>query len=233
MRRFLLSLLAVFMVTLSVHSAAEVVLSEGFENGIPSTWTDTVISYQSASYQFHWAAETNSTYLPTGAMEGDYRAAIRNTNSRSRACVTRLITPVMDCAVYQPRLIFAHAQPVKGTKAVDSLMIYYRTSPTGDWTLLKTYSDRIDVWQYDTLDLIGGTSTYQLAFEANITNGSGIVIDDIMVAASPQCTDVQSIGVVAMATSAEITIGADLSAESFQVVVSETVLPIGMILIRR
>lgn len=222
MRRLLLSLLAVFMVTLSVHSAAQVVLSEGFENGIPSGWTDTAISYQSASYIFHWDAETESTYLPTGAPEGVYRAAIRNTNSRSRTCVTRLITPVMDCAIYRPRLIFAHAQPVKGTKAVDSLMIYYRTSPTGDWTLLKTYSDRIDVWQYDTLDLIGGTSTYQLAFEANISNGNGIVIDDITIAAAPQCTDVQSIGVVAMANSAEVTIGADLSAESFQVVVSET-----------
>lgn len=218
MRRFLLSLLAVLSIALSARSAAVVVLSEGFENGIPSTWKDTVVSY--ASTPFLWEVETNSTVAPSGAAEGVYRVALRNTANRSKVCVTRLITPVMNCAVYQPRVIFAHAQPVKGTSNFDKLKVYYRTSETADWTLLQEYNSRIDLWQYDTLDLIEANNTYQLAFEGNINNGNGIVIDDVTVSAAPQCTEVQTIGVVAMANSAELTIGADLSAESFQVAIS-------------
>ena len=218
MRRFLLSLLAVLSIALSARSAAVVVLSEGFENGIPSTWKDTVVSY--ASTPFLWEVETNSTVAPSGAAEGVYRVALRNTANRSKVCVTRLITPVMNCAVYQPRVIFAHAQPVKGTSNFDKLKVYYRTSETADWTLLQEYNSRIDLWQYDTLDLIEANNTYQLAFEGNINNGNGVVIDDVTVSAAPQCTEVQTIGVVAMANSAELTIGADLSAESFQVAIS-------------
>ena len=228
MRRFFLSLLAVLAIALSARSEAVVVLSEGFENGIPSTWTqDTLQCHTSGGtttcigWGIDAATQSTYSYAPTTTLEGSInRASMRNTTSRSRQCVTRLITPVMNCAVYQPRVIFAHAQPVKGTSNFDQLKVYYRTSQTADWTLLTEFDTRIDIWQYDTLDLIEANNTYQLAFEGNINNGNGVVIDDVTVSAAPQCTEVQTVGVVAMANSAELTIGADLSAESFQVAIS-------------
>lgn len=219
MRRLLLSLLAVFMVTLTVRSEATIVLSEGFENGIPATWTQDTVT-PNASLVYGWLTEPASTATnPTGVAEGTTRVYMRNTTSRTKACVTRLITPVMDCAIYQPRLIFAHAQAAKSSGAYDQLKIYYRSTPTAEWTLMTEFTERIDGWRYDTLDLIGPTNTYQLAFEGNCASGYGIVIDDITIKATSQCTDIQGLGVVPMSYSAELTIG-DLSAESFQVVVT-------------
>lgn len=207
------------MVTLTVRSEATIVLSEGFENGIPATWTQDTVT-PNASLVYGWLTEPASTATnPTGVAEGTTRVYMRNSTSRTKACVTRLITPVMDCAIYQPRLIFAHAQAAKSSGAYDQLKIYYRSTPTAEWTLMTEFTERIDGWRYDTLDLIGPTNTYQLAFEGNCASGYGIVIDDITIKATSQCTDIQGLGVVPMSYSAELTIG-DLSAESFQVVVT-------------
>lgn len=207
------------MVTLTVRSEATIVLSEGFENGIPATWTQDTVT-PNASLVYGWLTEPASTATnPTGVAEGTTRVYMRNSTSRTKACVTRLITPVMDCAIYQPRLIFAHAQAAKSSGAYDQLKIYYRSTPTAEWTLMTEFTERMDGWRYDTLDLIGPTNTYQLAFEGNCASGYGIVIDDITIKATSQCTDIQGLGVVPMSYSAELTIG-DLSAESFQVVVT-------------
>lgn len=221
MRKCLLSLLAVFFVALSAHSV-NVILSEGFENGLtlPAGWTlDTV----SGNAVFNWTVEdaTQTSIAPQGAAEGTNRVAMRNSGNLPKNCTMRLITPVLDCSGYLPRLSFAHAQPMKSGRNAQ-LKIYYRSSQNDSWTLMTSYADAIDDWQRDTMNLVAPNNTYQLAFEAVVTTsgaGYGVVMDDIRIETTPQCTDVQGLSVVPMANSAELTIG-DLAAVSFQVAVT-------------
>ena len=221
MRKCLLSLLAVFFVALSAHSV-NVILSEGFENGLtlPAGWTlDTV----SGNAVFNWTVEdaTQTSIAPQGAAEGTNRVAMRNSGNLPKNCTMRLITPVLDCSGYLPRLSFAHAQPMKSGKNAQ-LKIYYRSSQNDSWTLMTSYTDAINDWQRDTMNLVAPNNTYQLAFEAVVTTsgaGYGVVLDDIRIETTPQCTDVQGLSVVPMANSAELTIG-DLAAVSFQVAVT-------------
>ena len=211
----------VFFVALSAHSV-NVILSEGFENGIPTGWTQEKVT---GNANFDWTVEdaTQTSIAPQGAAEGTYRVAMRNPNTAPKSCTMRLITPVMDCSGYLPRLSFAHAQPPRSSKNAQ-LKIYYRSSQADEWTLMTSYADAISDWQRDTMNLVAPNNTYQLAFEAVVTTaggGYGVVLDDIHIETTPQCTDVQGLGIVPMANSAELTIG-DLSAMSFQVVVTTT-----------
>lgn len=217
MKKKLLSLLTALIVVVAAHAEIIPILNESFENGIPTGWTqDTVTANASV---VGWAIENTSSALPSQiAFDGQTRAYVRNTSSRSREAVVRLVTPAFNANVYQPVLTFAYAQPGKGQNN-DSLKVYYRASQTDTWKLLVKYTEATSIWKADTVDLVGLSGTYQLAFEANINAGGGVVLDAVKVTESTQCTPVQGIGVVAMSQGAQINIAASLSTESFQVAV--------------
>ena len=158
------------------------ILSESFENGIPATWVQEKISGD-----MEWTVESGALARPSNAFDGSKRVAFRNVTGVTSKAKTRLISPEFNAAsLYQPILIFAHAQD-KWTEDFDTLRVFYRTAADRDWVELKVYDKFIAKWQVDTLRLIGATKTYQVAFEATDNLGRGIVLDDIEVRSTPNC----------------------------------------------
>ena len=200
-------------------------LQEDFESGqIPASWTQEVVSSSVAN----WAVEatSNATYPATGNTS-NYYAALRNTTGMDQHYVTRLISPVIDFVaasnVYQPQLVFNHAQPGVGVD-FDTLKVYYRVDANSSWTLLKAFSTRIDFWQKDTVALLGytGASAYQIAFEAVENMGRGIVLDDISVLNASACTQTSQLEMsVPGTTSVTLTWNGDLMTDTFEVVLSK------------
>ena len=63
----------------------------------------------------------------------------------------------------------------------DELQVYYRTSPTGTWTLLATHNTDVSIWTLDSLSLPSPSATYQIKFKGTSDYGYGINIDDVTV----------------------------------------------------
>ena len=160
------------------------VLNESFENGIPQEWIQ-----ENVSGSIVWSVESGELSRPSNAFDGAKRVAFRNTTGVTSKAKTRLISPVFDAkSLYQPILIFAHAQD-KWTDDFDVLKVFYRTAPEKDWVELMVFDKCITKWQVDTVRLIGATATYQIAFEATDNLGRGVVIDDIEVRSTPNCIE--------------------------------------------
>ena len=158
-------------------------LKVDFENGIPADWTQ-----ENVNGAISWVAESGELSFPNGAYSGQSRVAFRG-DSISTNARTRLISPQMDItSIYQPILVFAHAQST-WTNDFDTLRVLYRASADKEWTLLKTFDRPIKKWAVDTVRLNGGSRTYQIAFEATDNLGRGVVIDDVLVRSTPRCID--------------------------------------------
>lgn len=97
--------------------------------------------------------------------------------------VTKLVTPMFDFTfLLNPTLSFWYGQ-VGG--ASYTMNVYYRSSPSDEWTLLEIYSTFAGPWNQATLSLPNPSATYQIAFEAAGSYGSGLVLDDIMINGTP------------------------------------------------
>ena len=179
----LVALLAIMFVPFALFAQEYgSILNESFENGIPEEWTQ-----ENVSGSMNWSVESGTLTRPSNAFDGTKRVAFRNTNGVTSMAKTRLISPVFDAkSLYQPILIFAHAQD-KWTDDFDVLKVLYRTAPEKDWVELKVFDKCIAKWQIDTLRLIGATATYQIAFEATDNLGRGVVLDDVEVRSTPNC----------------------------------------------
>lgn len=179
----LIALLAILFVPFSLFSQEYAsILEESFEGGIPQEWTEEKV-YGDIS----WCVEGGSLERPMNAFDGEKRVAFRNVSNVTAKAKTRLITPVLDISkLYQPILVFAHAQD-KWTDDFDTLRVFYRTAQEREWVELKVYDKYMSKWTVDTLRLIGATSTYQIAFEATDNLGRGVVLDDIEVRSTPNC----------------------------------------------
>ena len=150
--------------------------SENFESAdMPSCWREEYVS-GNHSWTYRTGATNNSGI--TTAHSGSKNACFQ---SNERGLVTKLVTPYINLAtVTNPYITFWHAQKVWSNDQ-DELRIYYKASPTGQWTLLKTYTNSIDTWTYDSIALPNASSTYQIAFEGTANYGYGVVIDDITI----------------------------------------------------
>lgn len=220
MKHRLLSLLFACCIAAAGFSAVNYSLNESFESGIPSTWTQEVLS---ATTQM-WIADTNNDY-PAGAADGNGRVAFRNTTGESQGYVTRLITPAMDLSgVSSPQLTFAYAQPSR-SGANDQLKVYYRLTSTSEWVLLRSYEEAKASWTRDTIDLIATSqgTEYQLAFEG-IENGGfdrGVVLDDVKVSPESQCSAApEGLSVIPDATTAVISWSRINDGRTYEVIVS-------------
>ena len=194
------------------------ILIEGFEDGIPQEWQQEKVSGDLA-----WTIESGELTRPKNAFEGVKRVAFRNTTGVTSKAKTRLILPQMDISgLYQPILVFAHAQD-KWTDDFDTLKVLYRTSSDVDWTELKVFDKYIPKWTIDTVRLIGANRTYQIAFEATDNLGRGVVLDNIELRSTPNCITPYSLNVSKISNDAA-TIGwlGSFDAESFSLKVSTT-----------
>ncbi len=81
------------------------------------------------------------------------------------------ISPILDIsAVTNPYLSFYQMRPdYEGSGVGDQLSIYYRNMSAGadsSWILLRTYTDNINSWEKDSLQLPEGLTRIQLRFTA-------------------------------------------------------------------
>ena len=139
--------------------------------------------FESANIPYYCYQEYVNNYSSWTIRRGNNSGTIPdahsgNTNAMFYAVsnsVTRLVLPVFDFSLLMnPTLSFWYGQ-VGGTNY--TMNVYYRTSPSDGWTLLENYSTFAGPWNQATLTLPNPSSTYQIAFEVEGLNGSGLVLE--------------------------------------------------------
>ena len=224
MKKFTFFVLSLVFSVMSI-SAQTWVIKEGFEQGIPSDWTQ--INVGDTSSHVLWQVEGPDNLLyPINVFSGNKRIALRNTTGQTAGYKVRLVLPTMDLStLYQPILKFAYANP-KWTADFDTLAVYYKTAEKEDWKLLKSYTTAAAKWQKVSIDLPSYGKTYFLAFEGTDNMGRGIVLDSIEVRSAPECTVPHDLYVTGLAAG-KATLGwqASFDAESFDVMVFKRPVP--------
>lgn len=220
-KKLLVFLIAVAAIIVNL-GAQTIVLSESFEKGIPAGWTQ-----ESVFGDQKWVTEPlvsgESLLYPDGAVSGLGRALLRNTTGESKGYKTRLITPVMNLdTVFQPILRYYHAQ-MKWTADFDTLRVLYRVSESSNWVLLQEFTQPIQMWTKETVELPRVGKTYQVCFEGSENMGRGIVLDSVVVRSKPECTIPHDMTVTNMHKN-EVTLNwlASFDAVNFHIIVAKT-----------
>ena len=155
--------------------------TEGFESGtIPTCWTQSYVTGQvNWIYQNGGHDGGTSTNHPANAHTGSFNALFYHDSNNGYK--SRLVTPALNLSsLYNPQLTFWRAHPAWGGD-IDYLRVYYKTSPTGNWTLINAFTTNISSWAFTELDLPNPSATYFIAFEGVANYGYGVSIDDISV----------------------------------------------------
>ena len=150
--------------------------NEGFESGsMPSCWYEI-----KESDTLSWIYRSGGNTYPSSPHTGSYNAYFYAGNHNGNT--TKLVTPELNLSgMNNPQLSFWHTQKIWGTDQ-DNLNVYYRTTPSGSWILLRSYSNNISSWTQESINLPGSSSTYYIAFEGVADYGYGVALDDISVA---------------------------------------------------
>ena len=222
MRKKCLLFLLCMLSTVVVFAGKEATytLYEGFEDGMPASWTQEY----SSEMQVSWAVEqSGASMYPEKAFKGNGLVALRNTTGQTQSFKTKLVTPVIDLTeLFQPIVVFSHAQ-MQYAGDVDALVVYYRTSASARWVELGRYTNKTKNWVTDTIALTAPTATYQLAFEGVDNLGRGIAIDEIIVRSTPTCDDPDNISADGLTShSATLRWNGSLDTDSFRVVLTTT-----------
>lgn len=155
--------------------------NEGFENGglIPSCWTQEQVNSSGISWTF---VAGNGSGYPAAAHGGSFNACLKDNSTADNK--TRLITPSINLSLASsPTLTFWHTQALWSPDQ-DVLTVYYRTSATGTWTQLATYTSNIAAWTQETISLPNASADYYINFEGNAKYGRGICLDDVSITGS-------------------------------------------------
>ncbi len=192
--------------------------TEGFENGgqMPNCWTQEQI----ASSGLNWVFITgNGGSYPATAHGGTYNACLKDNTSASN--ITRLISPPINLTgVNSPTLTFWHTQALWSPDQ-DELTVYYRTSSSGTWTSLATYTSSVTSWTQRTIVLPSASADYYIAFEGNAKYGRGVCVDDVSISGTSTPTlsvtpSNQTVSPLAGSTSFSVTSNSSWTASSNQ-----------------
>jgi hypothetical protein len=152
--------------------------SEGFENGgvIPSCWSQEYVTTPNLDWTF---ITGNGGSYPATAHGGTYNACLKDATAADNK--TKLVTPPLNLSgLSGTTLTFYHYMRVWGADQ-DQLLVYYKTSAAGAWTLLTSYTASVTAWTLRTISLPSPSSEYYIAFEGNAKYGYGVCIDDVSV----------------------------------------------------
>ena len=142
--------------------------SENFEN------SETLICWDMEYVQ------GNAKWL-TGTSTGSNGITAYLYNTSATTAVTKYITPKLDITSLDvPLLQFTHLQS-EYLSTQDELRLYYKTSDTGTWNLLKAWTNNIPTWTEEFVHLPNGSNDYYLAFEGTATLGAGVGIDNVVI----------------------------------------------------
>jgi hypothetical protein len=149
--------------------------NEGFETAAstPSCWSE-----ENSNPAWQYVAG-NGASNPATAHGGVRDACLKDATAATNT--NKLITPVFNLTGYtNVVLTFWHYMQVWAGDQ-DRLIIYYRTSLTGPWVSLQSYTANVNTWTQRTINLTTTSSEFQVAFEGDARYGYGVCIDDIQI----------------------------------------------------
>ena len=167
---------------------------EGISSGLPGCWEQVASNASRAKWDF-----TSSGHEGNGLNFNDWYAE----NSR-------LIMPVMNCSslTADGQLSFYFKNPAISNGLFAHLVIYYRTSSTGEWTAIDSWTLTAANEDWTSADVILPSSAnapyYQVSFLATGENTSPRVylyLDDITIGEAPACARPSNLAAEAAETS--------------------------------
>lgn len=166
-------LLSAMVLLISCSMVAQTkLLSTDFSQGIPSSWGESP-----ANPTYGWTTGASGIGTLTPHVSTAY-AMIHATENQS---AVKLVTTRVDKSTLStPVLSYWFAQPAAEGGNFDNLKIYYRTSLTGAWTLLRNETQVTPYWTHRVISLSDIADSYiQIAFEYNYNGGEGVALDDV------------------------------------------------------
>ena len=153
-------------------------LNEGFENGMPITWTIT----SESSNGYAWTVGTGDGGDNASAHGGSHNALITWANQGD---VSWLITPWLNLSdMVGAGLSFWYVNSAydSGVVYIDQFGVYYRTKG-GDWTELFFTEENHETWTEQLIVLPGNiiAEPIQIGFKAIDGWGNGIGLDDVSI----------------------------------------------------
>ncbi|MBK6965721.1 MAG: hypothetical protein IPH20_17800 [Bacteroidales bacterium] len=155
---------------------------EGFENGgsMPDCWAQQQINNSNVNWTY---ISGNGSGHPAAAHGGVYNACMKDNTSADNK--TLLITPPMNLSgLINPSLQFWHTQAYWSPDQ-DELKVFYKTSVSGTWILLQTYTSNLTAWTVENLALPDASAEYYIGFEGNAKYGYGVCLDDVLITGTP------------------------------------------------
>ncbi len=165
--------------------------TEEFETAeLPSGWTQ---EYVNASV--NWITYNGGSYgMPSAAFSGTKNAFFSSDNYDDNQTI--LISPKLDLsALTNPVLSFYHTQIPFDTDQ-DELYVYYKTSATGSWILLESYTSAILNWTQHQIIIPEISDDFYIGFSAKSGYGLGICLDQVVVANQEPCLNPDNISVI-------------------------------------
>ena len=184
---------SLFFIFLISYFGNTQLLTEGFDTGIPGTWTQ---EYVSGTISWVSASQNqNSTITPrTGS-------GMAHFVSGGYGDKTKLVTPQLNLtALVTPQITFYFAN-VNWATDVTKLSLFYKTSATGAWTQIgATYTAEHAAWTKVELLLPNPSADYYFAFEGESQWARGVEIDDVVIGEAPACLPPSALTATNMAT---------------------------------
>ncbi|MFC2114064.1 pectinesterase family protein [Bacteroidota bacterium] len=152
------------------------VFTEDFEHGsnMPTGWTQEYV-YDTLNWVFTSGGQSGH---PSGAHGGSYNGLLYYGGIYR---TTKLVTKALNLSAYSNlQLKFWHTQE-EYSGDQDILKVYYKTSATGSWVLLSSYTTSVASWTQQTITLPNPSSAYYIAFEGEARYGYGICVDDLSI----------------------------------------------------
>lgn len=179
-----LGLCATGLFSLAVHAPKAVPCWEPFESGgtLPASWSQEYLTGTTDWRFLNGGYSSNPSSARGGAFDACFYTSTYNAMNRK----TKLISPMLDFgpAPAGARVTFWHGMKYRSSSYTDALRLYYRTSPSGAWSLLATYTNEAPSWTQRTVALPNASRTYFIAFEGAANYGYGACVDDVFVTAA-------------------------------------------------
>jgi len=143
---------------------------------LPTGWSQV---FDTGTTSWVFSAEGNPGATQTAPYDGAYYACFYCTDYSYP--MTKLVTPALNLSgVSSASLSFWHAQREWGGD-IDELNVYYKTSATGTWNLLSSYTSSIATWTQEVINLPNLSGTYYIGFQGKAKYGFGVCLDKVVV----------------------------------------------------
>lgn len=151
--------------------------TEGFEETSLSLncWTQ---QNANPAWQFTTGNGTGAGYgYPSAAHNGSRNALLKDMTTASNK--NSLYTPVLDLSGYVDVHLKYWVFMRSWVTRQDELRVLYRNDPDSTWILLTTFTNSINEWTEEDVELPSVSSQFQIAFQGDAKNGFGVCLDDI------------------------------------------------------